>query len=195
MMWAMSRGHGSEDGRSAEVAPIAAGCSPGEAGSLPVGVAFLLTQLGAYAAERFAARMATVGLTPPEAGLLRAIALTPGQSQQALARYLRTQPSRVVAWVDDLEGRGLVERRRNSEDRRLNALHLTADGQAALQRIRQVAAAHEDELCAPLDEPARQQLKEGLQRLRAHHGLAEGVHPGFRQLGPPSPRRTGPARG
>src|SRR5215207_4178980 len=112
------------------------------------GSAFLLTQLGTYAAQEFATRVAELDLTPPQAGLLRAIALEPGQSQQALARHLGTPASRLVALVDGLDERGLVERRRNPDDRRLHALHLTDAGLDVLRRIAEVGQAHNDEMCA-----------------------------------------------
>ena len=153
-----------------------------EASGPPVGIHFLLAQLGAFAAEQFAERVATLGLTPPHAGLLRAIAVTPGQSQQALARYLRTQPSRVVTLVDELEDRGLVKRRPNPQDRRVYAMHLTAEGQELLRQIGQLAMQHEDAICAPLDQDERRYLRSLLERLRAHHGLTVGVHPGYRRL-------------
>jgi DNA-binding MarR family transcriptional regulator len=182
-MAAMSLCQGTEAGACAGDPSGGAGYPTGGAGSPPVGVAFLLAQLGAHAAEQFAARVATLGLTPPQAGLLRAIAITPGQSQQALARHLRTQPSRVVAFVDDLEARGLVERLPNPQDRRLHALHLTAKGQELMRQVRRIALEHENELSAALDDEERRQLSALLQRLRVHHGLTAGVHPGYRHLG------------
>jgi DNA-binding MarR family transcriptional regulator len=146
------------------------------------GSAFLLAQLGSYAATRFAERIADLDLTPPQAGLLRAIAAGPGQSQQALARLLGTPPSRLVALVDGLDERGLVERRRNPDDRRLHALHLTAAGDALLARIGEVARAHDDALCAGLDPDDRATLRKMLSRLAEQHGLTPGVHPGYRRL-------------
>lgn len=146
------------------------------------GSAFLLAQLGSYAATRFAERIADLDLTPPQAGLLRAIAAGPGQSQQALARLLGTPPSRLVALVDGLDERGLVERRRNPDDRRLHALHLTAAGDALLARIGEVARAHDDAMCAGLDPDDRAALRTLLSRLAEHHGLTPGVHPGYRRL-------------
>ena len=68
------------------------------------GVAFLLAQIGAHAAERFGERIAQLDLTPPQTGLLRAVAAEPGRSQQAVAEQLRIQPSRFVALVDELSG-------------------------------------------------------------------------------------------
>ena len=114
------------------------------------GVAFLLAQLGAHATERFAERIAALDLTPPQAGLLRAVASEPGRSQQAVAEQLRIQPSRFVALVDELERRGVVERRRNETDRRLYALHLTATGEELMRDIGQVASEHENDICSAL---------------------------------------------
>jgi DNA-binding MarR family transcriptional regulator len=190
MMSSMSTRQGAAEGEWVDRPTAGPGGPSGEAEGPPIGIHFLLAQLGALAAERFAERIAPLGLTPPQAGVLRAIALAPGQSQQALARHLRTQPSRVVAFVDDLEARGLVERSRNPRDRRLHALRLTAEGQALLRQVGQIAAEHEDELCAPLDAEERSQLRSLLQRLRAHYGLTPGVHPGYRHLIP----RRGDAR-
>ncbi len=71
--------------------------------------AFLLSQVGAHAAGRFADRLAPLGLKPPHAGILRALDRADGLSQQALGEGLGTFPSRLVALLDELEGRGMVE--------------------------------------------------------------------------------------
>src|SRR3954451_10101087 len=107
-----------------------------------VGSAFLLTQLGTYAAQEFARRVAELDLTPPQAGLLRAVAMEPGRSQQAIARQLGTPATRCVARGDDRERRGLVQRRRNPDDRRLYAVDLTDAGRALMARIGRVAREH-----------------------------------------------------
>jgi DNA-binding MarR family transcriptional regulator len=146
------------------------------------GAAFLLAQLGAHAARRFADRVAELDLTPPQAGLLRAVAARPGQSQQALAAHLGTPPTRLVALVDGLEERGAVERRRNPEDRRLYALYLTPEGEELLAAVGRVAAAHEQAMLAALDDDERVRLRALLARLVADQGLTSGVHPGYRAL-------------
>jgi DNA-binding MarR family transcriptional regulator len=79
-------------------------CRPPESG----GIAFLLTQLGTQAASEFAQALAEHDLTPPYAGIMRILQLEPGVSQQQLADRLRTAPSRVVGYVDDLEERGWI---------------------------------------------------------------------------------------
>jgi DNA-binding MarR family transcriptional regulator len=146
------------------------------------GSAFLLAILGAYAAERFADRIAVVDLTPPQSGLLRAVAATPGQSQQALAHVLGTAPSRLVALVDSLADRGLLERRRNPDDRRLHALHVTEAGHRMLARIGELGREHDDAICGSLTVDERARLRALLARIADDHSLAPGVHPGFRRL-------------
>lgn len=147
------------------------------------GIAFLLTQLGHDAATQFAEQMATIDLSPPHAGILRAIADEPGQSQQALSGRLGVLPSRIVAYVDELEDRGYVERRRNPDDRRLHALHLTTSGKRLLQKISTLARQHEGRVTAGLDERQRDTLQELLGTLARQRGLTPHVHPGYRTLG------------
>ncbi len=149
------------------------------------GSAFLLAQLGAHAAARFAERIKALDLTPAQAGVLRLIARQPGRSQQEIARTLGTPPPRLVLLIDGLEERGLVERRRNPEDRRHYALYLTDSGADFMKRLADVAAAHEDDICAGLDAAERAQLNELLERIAARQGLSAGVHPGYRQPGKP----------
>ena len=146
-------------------------------------MAFLLAQLGHHAATLFAEQMASIDLTPPHAGILRAIASDPGRSQQALSGQLGLLPSRVVAYVDDLEGRGYVERRRNPEDRRLHALYLSASGKKLMKKIGDLARQHDRRLTAGLNDDQRETLRGLLGALAQHQGLTPHVHPGYRALG------------
>jgi DNA-binding MarR family transcriptional regulator len=146
-------------------------------------VAFLLSQVGAHGAARFAERLEPLGLKPPHAGILRVIEQADGLSQQALGERLGMFPSRLVGVLDELEGRGLVERRDSATDRRSYALYLTEAGRKAQEEIRRVGQEHRDALCAALDETERAQLAGLLARIAAQQGLTPGVHPGFRKLG------------
>lgn len=149
------------------------------------GVAFLLAQVGSYAAQAFAERVRALDLTPPQVGMLRAIGERPGASQQQLAGQLGMLPSRVVAFVDDLESTGLVERRRADTDRRRHALHLTADGHQLMRRIGTVARQHDEAITAGLTVAEKQRLTALLVKLAQQRGLASGVHPGFAQVRSP----------
>ncbi len=154
------------------------------------GVAFLLSQVGAAAAARFAAALAELELTPPQAGLLRRLAGGPPSSQQELARDLGAAPSRLVSYLDDLEHRALVERR-PGPDRRVNEVSLTADGRRLVQRLNRVARGHEQQITAGLSTQQRQELQALLSTVAGSLGVMAGVHPGYAGpvAGPRSARR------
>ncbi|GAA3367496.1 hypothetical protein GCM10020367_66840 [Streptomyces sannanensis] len=122
------------------------------------------------------------GLAPPDVGLLRMIAGQPGRSQRSLAAELGVVPSRVVTLIDNLDDKGLVERRRSTEDRRNHVLYLSAEGQRVLDEMRKVASAHEEDVCSALDLDQRAQLTALLARIADQQGLTPGVHPGYRHL-------------
>ncbi len=147
--------------------------------------AWLLAQVGAHAAAAFGARLSGLGLTPSHAGILRAVAVAEGLSQRRLARLLEILPSRLVALVDELEHRGLIERRDSAEDRRVYALYLTGQGRTTLDEIGRVAHEHDGALCAAIDDEERKLLVDLLRRIADQQGLTPGVHPGFRRLGRP----------
>jgi DNA-binding MarR family transcriptional regulator len=141
--------------------------------------AFLLAQVGAHAAAKFAERLGEAGLVPADAGILRILAATPAITQQALATKLGTLPSRLVAMIDDLESRGLVERHADESDRRRYALRLTEKGTSLLQTIGLIAREHRRSLLAALSNDEQRQLANLLQRVADEQGLTRGVHPGF----------------
>jgi DNA-binding MarR family transcriptional regulator len=148
------------------------------------GPAFLLAQIGAHAAGCFAERLAPLNLAPPDAGVLHILRSSPGVSQQELALRLGTHPSRVVALIDRLEQRGLVERRPNADDRRQYSLFLSSQGTATLDKIGRVAREHQENLLGSLDKEERQHLTVLLEKIANAQGLTPGVHPGYRMQRP-----------
>lgn len=158
---------------------------PGEVLSGSVG--FLLSKLGMTSAMGFAAELEPLGIDPRHFGMLRIIASTEGQSQQQLGGAMHVPPSRMVALVDDLEERGLVERRRNPSDRRAHALHLTAKGRRLYDKALAVATAYEDRLCVHLSEAERDELLGLLRRVAVPFDLPTGVHPTMTRPGPATP--------
>jgi DNA-binding MarR family transcriptional regulator len=145
--------------------------------------AFLLAQLGAHAASKFAERLGTLELAPADTGIMRLLRKAAGLSQQELAAKLQIHPSRLVAILDNLENRGLVERRANPDDRRLYSIHLTNDGGEMLEKIGRVAMEHQDALLSVLSSDERDQLAGLLLRIADQQGLVRGVHPGYQRLG------------
>jgi DNA-binding MarR family transcriptional regulator len=144
--------------------------------------AFLLAQVGAHAAAKFAERLSAINLSPPHAGILRVVHTSGGISQQSLAEHLRILPSRLVVLIDELEERGMVERRTDPADRRSYALHLTDEGRDTMKAIGRVARDHQDTLLASLSAQERDLLASLLLRVANQQGLRPGVHPGFARL-------------
>jgi DNA-binding MarR family transcriptional regulator len=155
------------------------GAAPLAADAAPTNLAFLLSQVGIHASSRFSERLAEVGLAPPLFRVLNLVDAAEGRSQQEIAKAVQAPPSRMVAFVDELEQRGLLERRAVPKDRRVRALHLTPAGREALARGREVAARHEEELTQGLSGPEREQLVELLGRVVDAQSIGRGVHPGF----------------
>jgi DNA-binding MarR family transcriptional regulator len=137
------------------------------------GFAYLLVQLGTRAARLFAEGLAPLGLEPRHAGMLLRLAANEGKSQQAIGELIELNPTRMVFLVDELEQRGLVQRRRNAADRRSYALYLTERGHDALRQVAAAAAGHSESFGAALTQAERDQLTALLRKLAAEQGIAE----------------------
>ena len=144
--------------------------------------AFLLAQVGAHAAAKFAERLEATGLVPAHAGILRMVQRSEGLSQQTLGGELGVLPSRLVVLIDELQERGLIERRDHPTDRRSYALYLTDKGRETLKAIGRIAREHQEVLCAALNEKERVLLASLLLRIAEDQRLRPGVHPGFSRL-------------
>ncbi|MEZ5157166.1 MAG: MarR family transcriptional regulator [Solirubrobacterales bacterium] len=130
-------------------------------------VGYLLAKLHQrWAAESAAAlREGGLGLTGVHFGALTIVDAAGPMSQQELGEMIGKDRTSVVAIVDDLEGEGLVERRRNPADRRAYALEVTRRGEDWLERARPALVAAEDRLLASLGPGERAELVERLKRI------------------------------
>ena len=103
------------------------------------GFALLLVQLGMEAARQFGEQLAPLGVEPRHVGMLTRLAANEGRAQQVIGELIGLNPTQMVFLVDELEGRGFVERRRNPADRRSYALYLTAAAGRCCPRSRRQA--------------------------------------------------------
>ncbi len=142
------------------------------------GAAFLMSQVGMHSSQLWRSRMSELGLDPRHVVLLRLVGAGEGRSQLALGKQIRLPPSRMVAFVDQLEDLGMLERRPNPDDRRMRALYLTDKGKQTLEVVTKVSAAHEKHLTKGLTKTEVAELIRLLGRVAGEQGLSPGVHPG-----------------
>jgi DNA-binding MarR family transcriptional regulator len=131
-----------------------------------VGYQLRRAQLAVF--DDFIRSFAAHKIRPSQYGALTAIDRNPGSSQAAIARSLGIKRSNFVKLVDEFEERDLVVRRQAAADRRVNALHLTPAGQAAIEQFHAIRAAHEARIGALVGSPNQRKLfLEQLSRLSA----------------------------
>jgi DNA-binding MarR family transcriptional regulator len=153
------------------------------------GLAFNLSALGYAVSKGFKETLAPFDLHPREFALLRAVGIQEGLAQQALGDRLQIPRSRMVAIVDELESRGLLERRPNAGDRRVRELYLTEAGRQLLDEAFRGAVAYDRQISSPLTPEEREQLLDLLERLSAGIGLGHGAHPALRDSASPGAER------
>lgn len=90
-------------------------------------------------------------------------------SQADLSRRSGIYRSDLVAVLNELAERGLVERATDHADRRRNVITVTEEGRLHLARLDALLAAVQDDLLAPLTRPERDELTRLLTRLLEHH--------------------------
>jgi DNA-binding MarR family transcriptional regulator len=119
-------------------------------GGLTEHLGYLARRLQLWIFQDFIRTLAVVEIGPAQYSVLSVVKANPGLSQMAVAQALGIERARVVHLIDRLEARRLVKRQSSRNDRRSHALHLTADGQRALVRIKDLAAQHEKHVAARL---------------------------------------------
>jgi DNA-binding MarR family transcriptional regulator len=137
-------------------------------------IAFQLSSVGFAISSKFRAALAPFDIEPRQFGMLRAVGFSGGQSQKALAERLNVPTSSMVAAIDDLETRQLIERRPSAGDRRVNELHLTHKGKDLLQEVLPVAMETEMRIRNALGAEESLKLSETLRKIGELFGVTPG---------------------
>ena len=130
---------------------------------------FLLKRLGYAAKEQAMDAYDQVGLHPYHHAVLIALKEGAHDTQGAIADELGYDRGQLVGLLDELEERGLVERRRDPNDRRRQLVRITAHGKRMLTSLRALARRVEADFLAPLSDAERAQLHSLLVRLAEKH--------------------------
>jgi DNA-binding MarR family transcriptional regulator len=130
---------------------------------------FLFAKLGLMLKTKALGAFEEVGFEAHQYSLLALLGEGDRETQATIADVLGVDRSQLVGILDDLEAKGLVERRRYPQDRRRHVVSLTADGRRQLVKLRDVIRRVENEFFAPLDPASREALYDALLSLAIYH--------------------------
>lgn len=105
------------------------------ASSLNDSVGWLLNNAARLSARRLSTKLAGHNVTPPQWGVLVALWEQDGLSLSELAKRSFFDGPTMTGIVDRLEKSNLVERRRDSSDRRVISVYLTGEGRELQSRL------------------------------------------------------------
>ncbi len=112
-----------------------------------------------------------LGITLKQYMLLRNLRDHEGaQPQQTLCGSMHMDPNYLVLLLNDVEEGGLVERRRDPDDRRRHIVELTPAGKTSLERAEVGMQAVEDEVLSGLSSNERVELGRMLSKALAESG-------------------------
>lgn len=137
----------------------------GRFGALGEIVGFHIRLAHGAAYRHFMETFAQLDLTQKQVSVLWLVADHPGIGQSDLARRLQMDRATVMAIVNRLQARGLVERQEHDHDARRRALVLSEGGRAALGQAKVAIADHERWLTARYSKREVRQLIDLLSRI------------------------------
>lgn len=130
-----------------------------------IGFRLRLAQIALF--DDFERAMRPFDITPTRFGALSLIDANPGLSQMQLAKAIRLDRSTLVALLDHLEKRSLVQRRPSATDKRTNELRLTPEGRLLLGKLKRRVQEHEKRMFGKLPADERAQLARLLEAVSA----------------------------
>jgi DNA-binding MarR family transcriptional regulator len=129
---------------------------------------WLISQAYAHSHRLLADGFAAAGVRGYHYRLLAALEEFGPASQAALGRRTSIDRSDVVAALNELAARGLIQRSPDPDDRRRNVITITPAGTEELRTLAPMLDGVQDQLLAPLSAAERTQLIGLLTRLLEH---------------------------
>lgn len=122
-----------------------------------------------------ASALSPLKISGRELAVLLVIAAQPSASQLQIATRMGVDRTSMVSLIDELERKGLVERRPDPDDRRRNVVTLTASGAKTTHSGAAAARKAEQAFLEPLSEVDAITIKQALRALAFPHEDARGT--------------------
>jgi DNA-binding MarR family transcriptional regulator len=133
---------------------------------------FLLARLGRAVTRQYRSALTPTGLKPRQTNALLTLRDEGAMSQQALGATLDIDASNLVVLLNDLEGGGLILRRRDPEDRRRHLVEISKRGSKLICEVERASMQIEDVFFAELDADERVTLHDLLARVAQSTGVS-----------------------
>jgi len=124
-------------------------------------------------------RLKAAGQTQPRWRVLAWARMLPGIRQADLAERMDLTRPTMVRLLDSLEAQGLIERRENPEDRRVNGIYLTGRAEPLVRQIEQEVRAIGDHILQDLSAQEMAQCLDILRRIRVRVNEISHTTKGF----------------
>lgn len=131
---------------------------------------FRLSRLARAIRKQWASELDAYSLSPPQAAILRAVALQQGCAVREVARSLGSDAMNVKRCVDELEVRELIKSESRPGDKRARALYLTPSGTDLVRHVDRLARIQEERLhgvISPDEESYLDRILDHLEKLLA----------------------------
>ena len=128
-------------------------------------IGFLITRIHGRMHREFVTVLEPLRIEPRDFGTLTALQALGPVSQAELARHMGVSGASMVQIADDLEHRGLLERRRLPSDRRTQVLHLRDEVPQVVGEASDLAGGMAGQFFGALSAPRMKRLMVLLQRL------------------------------
>lgn len=137
--------------------------------SLPVeSFGFEVAETALAMRRDFDRRASGLGVTRAQWRVLMRLAAADGDRQVELAEALDVEPITLCRMIDRLEEAGLVERRRNEEDRRAWNIHLTDKAKPVLGELQALGHQFHDDALTGISEEDQRHAMAVLAQVRAN---------------------------
>lgn len=145
-------------------------------GAMEENLGFVVTDVARLMRKRFDMHARALGITGPQWRVLLLIARQPGLKQGGIAEILDVEPITTCRMVDRLEQAGLVERRRDPEDRRAWRLFLTGSATPLIDSLHGYGTLVVEQALRGMTDTERDALMQLLSRVRDNLGEDPVLH-------------------